>query len=71
MNIRYLTEGGAFLTERAGGTVCASDNGHHAFTVDLEPYDSNKVGKVTIQLQTLSANGTLGTAGSQTVSIAE
>jgi hypothetical protein len=71
MNIRYLAENGAFLTERAGGTVCASDNGHHEFTVDLDPYESNKVGKVTIQLQTLAANGSYVTAGSSTVSIAE
>jgi len=71
MNLRYLTEGGAFLTERAGGTVCAPDNGHHVFTVNLSPYDSNKIGQVTVQLQTLSANGNWSTAGSQTVSIAE
>jgi hypothetical protein len=71
MNIRYLTEGGAFLTERSGGTVCASDNGHHPFSVDLDPFESNKVGKVTIQLQTQGTNGSFTTAGSATVSIAE
>jgi hypothetical protein len=71
MNLRYLTESGAFVTERAGGTVCASDNGHHAFSVDLDPFESNKVGKVTIQLQTLAANGSFTTAGSATASIAE
>ena len=71
MNIRYLSEGGAFLTERAGGTVCAADNGHHEFAVDLDPYESNKIGKVTVQLQTLAANGSYVTAGSSTVSIAE
>lgn len=71
MNLRYLSEGGTFLAERAGGTVCAPDNGHHEFTVDLDPYESNKIGKVTIQLQTLAANGAFVTAGSSTVSIAE
>ena len=71
MNIRYLSESGSLVTERAGGTVCASDNGHHEFSVDLDPYESNKIGKVTVQLQTLAANGAYVTAGSSTVSIAE
>ncbi len=71
MNIRYLTEGGTFVTERSGGTVCASDNGLHSFSVDLDPFDSNKVGKVKVQLQTQGTNGSYSTAGSATVSIAE
>ena len=37
--------------------MCAPDNGHHAFTVNLAPYDSTKIGQVTVQLQTLAANG--------------
>ena len=71
MNLRYLTSGGAFLTSRSGGEVCADDNGLHQFTVDLDPYTSNKVGKVDVQLQTQGSNGSWNTAGSQTVSIAE
>ncbi len=70
MNLRYLTEGGTFLAERAGGTVCAPDNGHHSWTVDLDPYSSSLIGQVTVQVQTLAANGTYVTAGSKTVSIA-
>jgi hypothetical protein len=69
MNIHYLAETGAFITEKPGGTVCGSDNGHHAFSVDLDPFESNKVGKVTIQLQTQGTNGSFSTAGSATVSI--
>ena len=61
MNLRYLTSGGTFLTSRSGGEVC----------VDLDPYTSNKVGKVDVQLQTQGSNGSWNTAGSQTVSIAE
>jgi hypothetical protein len=57
MNIRYLTESGAFLTERAGGTVCSPDEDLHGWTVDLEPYTSNKIGGVTVQLQIETANG--------------
>jgi hypothetical protein len=71
MNLRYLTSGGAFLTSRSGGEVCADDNGLHQFTVDLDPYTSNKIGKVQVQLQTQGSNGSWNTAGSQTVSIAE
>ena len=51
--------------------MCADDNGLHQFTVDLDPYTSNKVGKVDVQLQTQGSNGSWNTAGSQTVSIAE
>ena len=63
MNLRYLTSGGTFLTSRSGGEVCADDNGLHQFTVDLDPYTSNKVGKVDVQLQTQGSNGSWNTAG--------
>jgi len=70
MNLRYLTEGGVFITSRAGGTVCVSDNAHHEFTVNLDPFTSNKIGKVVVQLQTENANGTFTVEGSETVSVA-
>jgi hypothetical protein len=66
MNIRYLTESGALLTERAGGTVCSPDEDLHGWTVDLEPYTSNKIGGVTVQLQVENANGTWWVIGSDT-----
>lgn len=71
MNLRYLTSSGAFVDSRSGGEVCADDNGLHQFTVDLDPYTSNKIGKVQVQLQSQGSNGSWNTAGSQTVSIAE
>ena len=71
MNLRYLTKSGAYLDERSGGTVCASDNGHEDWDVDLAPWSSNKIGKVRVQPQTLAANGSWQTAGSEVVSIAE
>jgi hypothetical protein len=71
MNLRYLTEGGMFLHSEAGGQVCAPDNVHHSWSVDLQPYTSSDVGKVDVQVQTLAANGSWLTAGSQTVSVAE
>lgn len=71
MNIRYLSESGSFLTSRAGGVVCASDNGHHEFTVDLEPYTSNKIGQVNVQLQSQNTNGTFTVIGSSTVTVSD
>ena len=71
MNLRYLTEGGAFLSEQAGGTVCASTNAPNGFNVDFGSYSSNKIGQVTVQLQTQGSNGSYSVAGSQTVSINE
>jgi hypothetical protein len=71
MNIRYLTDSGAFLDERHGGTVCAPDNAHHSWNVDLDPYESDQIGQVEVELQTLAVNGDYVTAGSQTVSIAQ
>jgi hypothetical protein len=71
VNLRYLTETGAFLTERAGGTVCASTNGPQGWSVNLDDYSSNKIGQVTVQIQRLAANDTYVTVGSQTVSINE
>jgi hypothetical protein len=71
INLRYLTADGTFWTERHGGAKCASDNGHHEYDIDLSPYDSNKVAKVKVQLQTQGSNGSWNTAGSDTVSIAE
>jgi hypothetical protein len=63
MNIRYLSEAGSFLTNRPGGTVCVHDNDRHGFTVDLDPYGSNKIGQVNVQLQTQNANGTWNVVG--------
>jgi hypothetical protein len=71
INLRYLTEGGSLLTREAGGDVCAGDNGHQRFSIDLSPYDSSRIGKVKVQLQTQGTNGSWNVAGSETVSIAE
>jgi hypothetical protein len=67
MNRRYLTASGTLLTTRAGGTVCASTNGHHEWDVDLDPYTSNKIGKVEVQVQMQQANGNYTVVESETV----
>jgi hypothetical protein len=69
MNINYLTDAGAFITSRPGGTVCAPNNNPFAWTVDLAPY-RDVLGQVEIELQTLNAGGAWATVGSQTVAVA-
>ena len=69
MNINYLTDAGAFITSRAGGTVCAPNNNLFSWTVDLAPY-RDILGQVEIELQTLNAGGGWATIGAQTVSVA-
>jgi hypothetical protein len=71
MNVRSLTESGTLLDSSAGGTVCASDNGHSYWYVEFTPYASTRIGQVTVQLQTLASNGAWITAGSDTVAIEE
>jgi hypothetical protein len=71
INLRYLNASGSSLTARHGGEVCANDNGHDYWTVDLSPYASTKIAKVKVQLQTQGSNGSWNVAGSQTVSIAQ
>lgn len=71
VNLRYLSESGGFLKAKPGGSVCAADNGHQIAHVDLAPYESNKIGKVKVQLQTQANDGSWKVAGSKTVSIAE
>jgi len=69
MNINYLTDAGAFITSRLGGTVCAPNNGAFAWTVDLAPY-RDVLGQVEIELQTQNAGGAWAVVGSQTVAVA-
>jgi hypothetical protein len=71
MNIEYQTSSGGYIDERPGGTVCAASNAHRSWSVNLDPFESDQVGQVKIELQTLTVAGTYVNAGSQTVSLAE
>jgi hypothetical protein len=71
VNLRYYMASGSFLTRRADEERCAEDNGHHFWITDFDPYESNKVAKVKVQIQTQSSNGSWNVAGSRTVTIAE
>jgi hypothetical protein len=59
------------LTSRAGDEKCASDNGHRHWVIEFSPYESNKIAKVKVQLQTQASNGSWNVAGLRTLSIAE
>lgn len=64
MRIDYYTSGTVHLTNRSGGTVCAPDNGRHAWSVDLDPYTSNKIGKVKVSIEVQLPDGTYSIVGS-------
>lgn len=66
MRIEYLKKDDTRLAEKFGGKVCAPDNRHHHWDVDLEPYSDSKLAYVKISLQTLGADDTWRTAGSTT-----
>lgn len=71
INLRYFTAAGAFLTSRADDEKCAGDNSHRYWVIEFGPYESNKIAKVKVQLQTQASNGSWNVAGSRTLSIAE
>jgi hypothetical protein len=50
IRMEYFDDDGAAVTTRYGGTVCAADNGHHAWSVDQSYTDARtKSVKVSIQ----------------------
>ncbi|WP_117212813.1 hypothetical protein [Allorhizocola rhizosphaerae] len=64
MRIDYYTSATTFLTTRYGGTVCAPDNGYNAWSVNLRPYTSNKIGKVKVSIEVQLPDGTYDIVGS-------
>jgi hypothetical protein len=65
MRIDYYTAARYFLTARHGGEVCADDNDHHSWSVDLSPHTSDKIGKVKVSLEHELANGSWASVGSE------
>jgi len=57
-NVKITEDGFDF-----GGKVCAADNRHHTWSVDLKPYSDNKLAYIKIGLQTLGADDTWRTIG--------
>ncbi|MDH5738854.1 MAG: hypothetical protein OEY77_00850 [Nitrospira sp.] len=66
MRLEYFQEDGAQLAEKFGGKVCASDNQHHSWTVDLKPFSNGKLTKIEVSIQTLAADGNWRAIGTDT-----
>lgn len=71
INLRYLSEAGILLRSEPSSEFCADDNDHDASSIYMEPYASNRIERVTVQLQTQGSNGSWNTAGEETHSIAD
>lgn len=68
MRIAYLSATATLLADEFGGTVCAPDNHHHSWAVDLAPFGHHELVSITIHLETQGTDGmwrTVGTAESQ------
>jgi hypothetical protein len=61
VGIEYRVNGGVMLATRYGGTVCASSNQKHVWTVDLMPYGSDDIDYIHVLLQTVASNGSATT----------
>ena len=53
------------LDEEHSGSVCAADNSHSYWSVDLSPYTSFEITSVIVKLQTQSTNGSWQTIDAQ------
>lgn len=67
MRIEYFTLDDVFLADKVGGKVCAADNTHHTWSVDLDPYGDGKLAYIKVSLQTLGADGSWRTIGTHSV----
>jgi hypothetical protein len=70
LNLRYLPQTGSLVNADPGPTYCASTNDRDLWTVDLDDYESNKIGQVEVELQTLNGLGVWTVVGDETVSVA-
>ena len=66
IRIEYFKEDDTRLEEKFGGKVCAPDNRHYTWSVDLKPYSNHELTHITISLQTLSTDNTWRTVGTTT-----
>jgi len=66
MKLDYFQEDGTRLAEEFGGKVCAPDNQHHSWTVDLMPFSDGKLESIKVSIQTLAADGQWRTIGTET-----
>jgi hypothetical protein len=63
IKIDYRDGGGDLLGSDVGGSMCAPDNDHHEWTVDLGTFADADVVQANVRLQTLGSDGTWRNAG--------
>ncbi len=56
MRLEYF-DSGTLLSTQYGGRVCVTDDAHHSWSVDLDPYTNPAIGSVRVSVQKETANG--------------
>jgi hypothetical protein len=57
MHLDYYTEAGDHIVTEHGGEVCAGDNSHHHWRVDLQPFESADIYSVEIAIDARAGSG--------------
>jgi hypothetical protein len=65
VDLVYWSDWRGALDEEHGGSVCAPDNSHSYWSVDMKPYTSSLITHVTVKLQTLARNGSWQTVDAE------
>jgi hypothetical protein len=63
MKVDYRDAAGTLLGTDVGGSVCAPDNGHHEWSVDLGSFSHGDIVEATVRLQLLGSDGDWRNAG--------
>jgi hypothetical protein len=57
MRMRYYDSDDELIETRYGGEVCVTDDGHHSWKVDLDPYSGSRVDEVEVAVQKETVSG--------------
>jgi hypothetical protein len=57
VRLRYFNAAGIRLDEEFGGQVCVSDDQHHVWSVDLDPYSDADIASVEVAVMKITATG--------------
>lgn len=57
IRLNYYNAASTTLATEYGGRVCANDNAHHEWTVDLDEYEDADVAKLKVTLEKQTASG--------------
>jgi hypothetical protein len=62
MRMEYYNNAGSWLATQYGGEVCVTDDQHHSWSVDLDPYSNTAIDSVRVSVQKETVNGWSTTA---------